>query len=240
MTFLKIEKLNAGYGRLHVLYDVDLEVSSREIVAIVGPNGSGKSTLLKSIFGLATVYSGSIRFNGVELSKLKPHEIAKLGIAYLPQVENVFANLTVAENLKLACYTMSKSEAENKVEEALSLFPVLKEYMNRKAYTLSGGERQMLAMAMALARKPKMMMFDEPTANMAPKLASVMLNKIIELRDTYDITILLVEQNAKKALEVSDSSCLLVAGKVVFRGGSKELLSRPDLSSMYLGVTMAA
>ncbi|HDI46648.1 MAG TPA: ABC transporter ATP-binding protein, partial [Candidatus Methanomethylia archaeon] len=185
-----VRGLNAGYGKLQVLFDVNMEARKGDITVIVGPNGSGKSTLLKTIFGLTTIYSGTIQLNGEEITKLKPHQIARLGVAYLPQVENVFANLTVRENLMMAGYTLQREEIPSRVEEVLEVFPVLKSCLARKAKMLSGGERQMLAMAMALMRKPVLMMFDEPTAGMAPKLIASTLNKIVELRDTLGITIL--------------------------------------------------
>ncbi len=237
MTQLTVRGLNAGYGKLQVLFDVNMEAKKGEITVIVGPNGSGKSTLLKTIFGLTTIYSGTIQFNGEEITKLKPHQIARLGVAYLPQVENVFANLTVKENLMMAGYTLQREEIPNRVEEVLEVFPVLKSYLTRKAKMLSGGERQMLAMAMALMRKPVLMMFDEPTAGMAPKLIASTLNKIVELRDTLGITVLLVEQNAKKALEIGDTAHLLVAGRSIYSGSAQQLLSHPELSQLYLGLT---
>lgn len=237
VTQLIVRGLNAGYGKLQVLFDVNMEARKGDITVIVGPNGSGKSTLLKTIFGLTTIYSGTIQLNGEEITKLKPHQIARLGVAYLPQVENVFANLTVRENLMMAGYTLQREEIPGRVEEVLEVFPVLKSYLARKAKMLSGGERQMLAMAMALMRKPVLMMFDEPTAGMAPKLIASTLNKIVELRDTLGITILLVEQNAKKALEIGDTAHLLVAGRSIYSGSAQQLLSHPELSQLYLGLT---
>jgi branched-chain amino acid transport system ATP-binding protein len=166
---LEIEGINAGYGRLHVLFDVSTKVKSKEVTVLVGPNGSGKSTLLKTIMGMTQVYSGKILFNGSNIVGLPPHAVTKLGIAYLPQVDNVFANLKVKENLLMSGYILGKDEARERAKEVLEVFPALNEYMDRKAGTLSGGERQMLAMAMALMRRPQIMLFDEPTASLAPK-----------------------------------------------------------------------
>lgn len=233
---IEIKGLNAGYRRLHVLFDVDMRVEAGRINVVVGPNGSGKSTLLKSIFGLTTIYSGSIRLGGEELVGLMPHEIARKGVAYLPQVENVFANLTVAENMTMAGYTLPMEEVEERVEEVAEMFPILKRYWGRKAGTLSGGERQMVAMAMALIRKPRVMMFDEPTGSLAPKIAKEVLGKIVELRDTLGMTIILVEQNARRALEIGDKAYLFVSGRLVFEGGPQELLSHPELARLYLGM----
>jgi len=232
---LSITNLSAGYGKLQVLYDVDLDVEKETISVIVGPNGSGKSTLLKSIFGLTTIYTGEIKYNGCDLSRLPPHKIAEKGIAYLPQTNNVFNTLKVKENLLMAGYRCGV-ELKDRVEESLSFFPTLKNYIDRKAGTLSGGEKQMLAMAMALIRNPQIMLFDEPTANLSPKVSNEVLNKIVELRDNKRMTIVLVEQNAKKALELSERAYLLVSGRVTFEGTSQELLSHPELSKLYLGL----
>ena len=234
---IEISGLNAGYKRLHVLYDISLRFEKDMINVVVGPNGSGKSTLLKSIFGLTTIYSGSIKFNGVELNGLTPHQIARKGIAYLPQVDNVFSNLTVAENMLMAGYTLRRDEVEERIEEVSETFPVIKRYWKSRAGVLSGGERQMVAMAMALLRRPKVMMFDEPTGSLAPKIANEVLEKIVELKDTLRITIILVEQNAKKALEIGDKAYLLVGGRLVFHGDSHELLEHPELGKLYLGVS---
>lgn len=232
---LKTENINAGYGRFHVLFDVTTTIEPEEITVIVGPNGSGKSTFLKTIFGLSTIYSGRIIFNGRDITRLPPHEVARIGIVYLPQVGNVFLNLSVKENLLMSSYTLSKEEAKERIEEVTSYFPVLRKYYNRKANTLSGGERQMLALAMALVRKPKMILFDEPTANLSPKLALEVLREIVNLRDKYRITIVLVEQNARRALECGDKAILFVGGKVAYEGVPEDLLKHSELSTLYLG-----
>ena len=233
---LKIENLNAGYKDIQVLFDVSLNVGEEEICVLVGPNGSGKSTLLKTVMGLTQIYSGEIRFNGETITGLPPHKITKLGIAYLPQIDNVFSNLKVRENLWMAGYILEERTLKERVEEVLEDFPILKDYLNRRAGTLSGGERQMLAMAMAMMRRPKIMLFDEPTGNLAPKIAVQVLNKIAELREKYGITIILAEQNAKKALELGDRAILLVSGRVKFEGKSRDLLSHPELGKIYLGI----
>ncbi|MGQ9691564.1 MAG: ABC transporter ATP-binding protein [Thermoproteota archaeon] len=233
---LKVENLSAGYGKVPILFDVTLRAKRKEITVIVGPNGSGKSTLLKTIFGLTTVYNGSIFFEEQDIQKLKPHKRIGLGIAYVQQVNNVFANLTVKENLLMAGYALPKPEAVAKVDEVLEHFPILKPSLKRVAETLSGGERQMLAIAMALIRKPKLMMFDEPTGNLAPKVATQVFDLIMKLRNDFGITIILVEQNTRKALEIGDYAYLLVSGRVAFNGPAKKLLEHPKLGSIYLGV----
>jgi branched-chain amino acid transport system ATP-binding protein len=233
---LSVENLNAGYGKLQILFDINIEVRDRDFVVIVGPNGSGKSTLLKAIFGLATIYSGRVALDGIDITKMPPNKKARMGIAYLPQLDNVFTNLTVEENLKMAGYAVEKDQLNDRIEEALSIFPNLKRFLRRKAGTLSGGERQMLAMAMALIRRPKLMMFDEPTAQLAPKIAAELFAKIRELRDQHGKTIILVEQNAKKALEIGDRAYLLVSGRVAYEGDAQQLLTHPELGKLYLGL----
>lgn len=204
---------------------------------IVGPNGSGKSTLLKSISGLTTIFGGTIKLDASkDITGLHPYTIARMGVAYLPQTENVFTNLTVQENITLAGYTLAREDIDMRVSEVLELFPQLKGYLATKAVNLSGGERQMLAMAMALLRKPTVMMFDEPTANLAPKIATQVLTTISSLAQTMHITLLLVEQNAKRALEIGDKAYLLVSGKKNFEGPPKDLLEHKEIGRLYLGL----
>lgn len=231
--------MNAGYGRLHVLFDINTKIKDKEITVLVGPNGSGKSTLLKTVMGITQIYSGKITFNGNNIVGLPPHAVTRLGIAYLPQVGNVFANLKVWENLLMAGYILNKSERKERVDEVLEIFPILKNYLDKKAGMLSGGERQMLAMAMALMRRPRVMLFDEPTASLAPKIAYEVLDKIVNLRDEHGMTLVIAEQNARRALERGDQAILLVSGKIVYDGESKDLLSHPELGQVYLGVKKA-
>ncbi|MDH3765130.1 MAG: ABC transporter ATP-binding protein [Nitrosopumilus sp.] len=235
-SIIHVDNLNSGYVNSHVLFGVNFEAKEKMITVIVGPNGSGKSTLLKSIFGLCDVYSGEISYGDKIITGLAPHEVARKKIAYLPQVNNVFANLTIKENLTMASYTLDSKTQSDKLPEIFETFPVLKKYEKSKADTLSGGERQMLAMAMALIRQPQVMLFDEPTASLSPKLADEVLSKIKQIRDDYEITVILVEQNVKRALKMSDYVYLLANGKGVFEGKSEELLSHPDLGKLYLGI----
>lgn len=232
---LSVRRLNAGYGKFQILYDVSIEAPPNQITVLLGPNGSGKSTLLKSISGLTTVYSGEVWYNGVNITELPPHERAKLGIAYLPQTGSVFSELTVEENLKMAAYLLPREEYGKRLEEIFAMFPVLKEFRKRRAGSLSGGQRQMLAIAMAIMRNAKFIMLDEPTAMLAPKVAYEVVEKILELKKA-GITVLLAEQNALLALEIADRAYLLVSGKVVYEGGATELLKNPELGKMYLGL----
>jgi len=229
--------IEAGYGKLQILFDVDVDIIENKLTVIVGPNGSGKSTLLKTLFGLTKLYKGTIKLDDIDITKLKPFERARLGLAYLPQTNNAFENLTVQENLLMATYGLSDEESKERIEESLNFLPRVREMLNRKLKTLSGGERQMVAMAMALIRKPKIIMLDEPTAALAPRIALEVLSKIIELRDVYKMGVLLVEQNAKKALEIGDDAYLLVAGRVIFSGKAHELLEDRELAKTYLGLS---
>jgi branched-chain amino acid transport system ATP-binding protein len=231
---LTIEKLNAGYKTLQILFDVTITAPRNLLTVVVGPNGSGKSTLLKTVFGLTKIYSGKVFLDGLDITGLPPHKVAEKGIAYLPQVDNVFSNLTVYENLLIAGYGLKRDE--DAVTDVLEMFPHLKTYRNRKAAEMSGGERQMLAIAMALIRKPKLMLFDEPTGNLSPKMATQILKVIKDLRDSHGKTIILAEQNAKKALEIGDKAVLLVSGRPVYEGNSQTLLQHEELGKLYLGI----
>jgi branched-chain amino acid transport system ATP-binding protein len=236
---LKVTDLYAGYGNLQILNGVSIEAVPGRITVVVGPNGSGKSTLLKSISGIASVTQGTIMLDELSLAKKSPTEVARSGVAYLPQTENVFTNLTVRENLRLAGYTLREDDFPERVKTALELFPQLSKYLATKSANLSGGERQMVAMAMALMRKPSVVMFDEPTANLAPKVATQVLDTISSITRSMNLTTVLVEQNAKRALEMGDTAYLLVSGRNVFSGTCRELLEHKELGRLYLGLQVA-
>jgi branched-chain amino acid transport system ATP-binding protein len=236
---LAVQDLYAGYGKLQILNGVRLEAARGKITVIVGPNGSGKSTLLKSISGIASVSQGVIELDGASLRDKSPTEIARLGVAYLPQTDNVFTVLTVKENLRLAGYTVSEKDFPQRFGAALELFPQLSRYLGTRSSNLSGGERQMVAMAMAMMRKPTVVMFDEPTANLAPKIATQVLETIASITKSMNLTTVLVEQNAKRALEMGDEAFLLVSGKTVFSGTCRELLDHEELGRLYLGLQRA-
>lgn len=236
---LKVDGVSAGYGRLQILTDVSLEANPGEITVVVGPNGSGKSTLLKSIAGLINIYKGTVTMDGKTLSGHPPHVIARSGLAYLPQTDSVFTKLTVTENFKMSAYLVDKGDFQDRLGDALGIFPQLKGYMKSKVVNLSGGERQMVAMSMALIRKPRVVMFDEPTANLSPKYAKEVLAVIVSLAKERGLTIVLVEQNARRALEVGDKAYLLVGGKNAFNGTAQELLHHQELAKLYLGVRVA-
>ncbi len=201
---------------------MDFEAGSG-ITAIIGANGSGKSTLLKSITGHCNIFGGEILLNSKNITRTKPHKMLGLGVSYMPQVSNVFAGLTVLENMKV----------NDTGEEAFELFPVLRRYLNKKAAQLSGGERQMLAMAMTLSTNPKVILFDEPTAALSPKNAKLVHEKIADIRASRDICIIMVEQNAKEALALSDNAYLFAGGRVEYSGDPQKLLLNLDT---YLGI----
>lgn len=233
---LEISGLNAGYGKFQILYDVSIKCEKGEIVGIVGPNGSGKTTLLNSIFGLTDIFSGSIRFNGEELVGRPPHKIAERGLAYLMQMFNIFPSMTVKENLEIAAKSSRKEEVERDIDEVLEVFPAIKPFLNRRAGTLSGGQRQMLAMSMALLRKPEVMLLDEPTSGLSPLYASRVASKVQEINKRFGIGIVLVEQNIMKVIKILQKIYLLVSGRVIFEGSPEDLLKKEDLLRLYLGV----
>jgi len=237
---LKVDSISAGYGKLQILTDVSVEANPGELTIVVGPNGSGKSTLLKSIAGLTSIYKGSVTMDGKTLSGLPPHAIARSGLAYLPQTDSTFTALTVTENFRMAGYTVSRTDFAERLKDALGIFPQLESYLGSKVVNLSGGERQMVAMSMALVRKPQVIMFDEPTANLSPKYSILVLKTIQKLAKERGLTIVLVEQNARRALEAGDMAYLLVGGRNAFKGTAKELLSHQELAKLYLGVKAAS
>ena len=236
---LKGDSISAGYGKQQILTDVSLEASPGEMTVVDGPNGSGKITLLKSVAGLTNIYKGSVTMDERVLSGHPPHIIARSGLAYLPQTDSVFTQLSVTENFRMAAYMVPMSDYESRLKDSLEVFPQLRAYLGSKVVNLSGGERQMVAMTMALLRKPQVIMFDEPTANLSPKYATEVLRTVQTLAKERKMTIVRVEQSAKRALEIGDRAYLLVGGKNAFVGTAKELLSHQELARMYLGMKAA-
>lgn len=225
-----INSLSAGYGKTHILFDVDFEAKN-EITAIVGANGSGKSTLLKSMFGLCDVFSGTVRFGDLDITGIATHQMYKHHISYMAQRSNIFADLTIRENL-----TVSNLGNRDDVVSVYDLFPELKSKETQKAGTLSGGQRQLLAMAMAIITKPQVILFDEPTAGLSPKNAQHILDKIGQIRVERDVCVILVEQSVKRALNFCDTAYLLASGSVIYSGPPGPLLADKDLAKKYLGV----
>ncbi|MGA3110266.1 MAG: ABC transporter ATP-binding protein [Candidatus Bathyarchaeia archaeon] len=233
---LEVRGVSSGYGGFQILEDVSLQAEEGQVSVIVGPNGSGKSTLLKTIAGLTNIYQGEVLLDDEKISGMKPHIIARSGLAYLPQTESVFVQLTVEENIRMAAYSVTQADYPARLRKSLDLFPQIRQYMKSRVQNLSGGERQMVAMTMAMMREPKVVMFDEPTANLSPKLATLVLDTVKSLAKDHKLTVLLVEQNARKALQMGDKAHLLVGGKKGFEGACRVLLSHSELSRMYLGL----
>ncbi|MEK6826831.1 MAG: ABC transporter ATP-binding protein [Nanoarchaeota archaeon] len=232
---LQIKNLHSGYGELEVLKGIDISVKERELVALIGPNGAGKSTVIKSVFNIADVTKGDISFKGENIRKLKTHELIKKGISYVNQGRIIFDTLTIRENLEIGGdFIKDKEEKEKRINEIYKKFPILKERENKLAYGLSGGERQMLAIGRALMRNPSLLMLDEPSLGLSPRLQKEILNIIKKLRDD-GIAILIVEQNAKKAIDISDRIYLMEDGKIVLEGSGSFILKHSKIKQIYLG-----
>lgn len=230
---LQVIDLYAGYNEVDILQGVNLKIEGNEIVSILGPNGAGKSTVLKAILGLLYIRKGQIIFNGKEITGLPPNQIINHGIGYVPQKHNVFVSLTVQENLEIGAWTR-KSGLQDKLEEMYALFPVLKEKRNQEAGTLSGGQRQMVAIAKALMIEAKLLLLDEPTAGLSPKFRSIVFETVHAIHKT-GIPIFMVEQNAKQALTVSDRGYILVTGSNKIDGTGADLLADREVARMFLG-----
>jgi branched-chain amino acid transport system ATP-binding protein len=230
---LDIVNLHAGYGETEILKGINLSVEHSEIVAIIGPNGAGKSTVVKSVLGLLNIISGNISLNGNNIVGIAPDKAIKSGISYVPQTHNIFPNLTITENLEMGAWTKSKGIPE-RIQEMLELFPDLKVKRNKVAGSLSGGQRQMVAMAKALMVDSKIMLLDEPTAGLSPKFQSEIFRTIKRINNN-GVPILLVEQNAKQALETADRGYVLVDGSNKVEGKGQDLINDRNVARMFLG-----
>ena len=231
---LKVKDLRAGYGKVDVLHGVNLEVNDSECVALVGANGAGKSTTLKCICGLIEARSGSIEFEGHRIDGLPGHSIVRRGITMCPEGRQVFAEMSVLENLEMGAHTRHDKAQRSDLEEMLDLFPVLRDRVRQRAGTLSGGEQEMLAIARALMSRPKLCIFDEPSLGLAPKIVEEVEQTIARIK-ARGTTILLVEQNASMALRLSDRAYVFEAGEIVLTGTGQELQDHPEVSKAYLG-----
>jgi len=233
---LKIKEINVFYGQAHVLFNVSLTVNKGGLTILIGPNGAGKTTLLKAISGLIKPISGVIEFKGEEITKFPPHEIVKLGISHCPEGRQLFPELSVLDNLKMGAYTQDKKKSESLMEEVFEYFPVLKERIKQKAKTLSGGEQQMLAIGRALMSDPKFLLLDEPSLGLSPILVQSVVKIIKKLHEKSSITILLVEQNAKAALQLADFGYVINTGRIVLKGKTSELIKSEEIKKSYLGL----
>jgi len=230
------ENIAAGYGDAIIVQGISIHVTASEIVAIVGPNGSGKSTLIKSFLGFARLFNGSVYYQGEDITGIASHKAVRLGIGYVPQINNIFPNLTVAENLDMgAYYRESKTSIKAGMTEIYEMFPELEIRKNSLAGNLSGGERQMLAIARAMMAQPKVLFLDEPLASLSPKPASAILSKLESIREN-GIAITIVEQNVKKVLSVSNRGYVLVNGTCAMEGDAASLFAEDSSKQRFLGL----
>jgi len=233
MSLLELDRVTGGYGEADILHGVSLAVGRDEIVAIVGPNGAGKSTAMKAVFGLVDVRDGHVWFDGEALEGRRTVDIVKRGICMVPQTENVFPTLSVEENLEMGAFLRPGDLAEPK-RRVFELFPPLAERRRQPAGTLSGGQRQMVAMGRALMLDPKLLLLDEPTAGLSPKFIGQIFDIVRSVRD-FGVAILMVEQNAKQALAVADRGYVLATGQNRYEGKGRELLADREVAEMFLG-----
>ena len=232
---LRTEGLSAGYDGRAIVSDIAVEATPGKVVSVVGPNGSGKSTLLKALVGVVRVLEGHVTVGESEITNLAPEAVAKLGVGYVPQVDDVFPPLSVKENLEIGGYLLSRHEIPDRIDAVLDFFPKLKSMMSRKAGKLSGGERKMLAMGRVLMLSPSVLVLDEPTANLAPLVATQLLEEFVRGFADHGSTVLLVEQRAKAALRISDWTYVLGGGRVVLAGAPQDLEQNPDFVESFLG-----
>ena len=235
MALLEIQDLRVYYGVIQAIKGVDFHVNEGEIIALIGANGAGKTTILHTVTGLLGAETGTITFDGVDITKVPAHKIVSMGMAHVPEGRRVFANLTVLQNLKMGAYTRKdKAAVEASLENVYNRFPRLKERQNQMAGTLSGGEQQMLAMGRALMSDPKILLMDEPSMGLSPIYVNEIFDIIGEVSKA-GTTVLLVEQNAKKALGIADRAYVLETGRIVLEGKASDLLNNEDIKKAYLG-----
>lgn len=232
---LQIKNLESGYGKMQVLFGIDLNAKPNEIIVLIGPNGAGKSTLLKSIFNIIDIYGGKILFKNKDITRIPTHELIELGIGYVPQGRQVFNTLTVKENLEIGAFlTKEKDLVEKRLNEVVEKhFPDLKKKLNDHAFNLSGGQQQMLAIGRALMQDPQLLLLDEPSLGLAPKIMKELFKKIVEINEE-GVTIIIVEQNAKQATKIADRIFVLEDGKVAL-SGNKDILKDKRIEKIYLG-----
>jgi branched-chain amino acid transport system ATP-binding protein len=235
VPLLVAQSLTAGYGRIDILHDVSLTVGVHEIVSIIGPNGAGKSTAFKTIVGFLTPRAGRVLFNGEDITGTRPDLVLRRGLAYVPQGRIVFPHMTVLENLEMGAYTeRDPARVAAALDQVYRLFPILAERRRQAAGTMSGGEQQMVAISRALMTAPKLIMLDEPSLGLSPKFVTLIFEKLMEMRQA-GYTLMLVEQNATRALAIADRGYVLELGRNRFEGAGRTLLADPEVKRLYLG-----
>jgi ABC-type branched-subunit amino acid transport system ATPase component len=232
-TVLELSGVDSGYGEVQVLEDLSLHLERGEVVCLIGPNGAGKSTVLRTAFGMLDPWTGSVRYHGDEIGGMAPEDIVREGIGYVPQTDNVFGTLSIEENLRMGGVARS-SGLDEVIEQLYERFPILRNKRSAKARTLSGGQRQILAFARALVMEPDVLLIDEPSAGLAPNTADEVFENVLEV-NAMDTAILMVEQNAKKGLDISDRGYVLDQGTVRFEDRADALLENEKVSELYLG-----
>jgi branched-chain amino acid transport system ATP-binding protein len=235
MKTLEANTIFAGYGKSEILHGISICVEKGEAITIIGPNGAGKSTLLKAIMGYIPVSKGEIYWKGENITRLEPHEKVSRGFGYVPQLGNVFPSLTVKENLEMGGFIQNKEMITERMDKAFQLFPILANRLKQKAGTLSGGQRQMLGMARALMTDPELLMLDEPSAGLSPKVSEELFSIIADIHSKIDSAIIMIEQDAYQSLSISDRGYVLVMGQNEFEDRADKILSNEKIREAYLG-----
>jgi ABC-type branched-subunit amino acid transport system ATPase component len=235
MNILEAENLFAGYGKSEILHGVSIHLQEQEAITIIGPNGAGKSTLLKAIMGYISIFKGEVHWKGEAVTALKPHEKIKKGFGYVPQLGNVFPSLTVKENLEMGGYIQQSQQVQDRMERAFEIFPILADRLKQRAGTLSGGQRQMLGMARALMTDPQLLMLDEPSAGLSPKVTEEVFATIADIHQKLKRAIIMIEQDAYQSLGISDRGYVLVMGENEFEDRADKILSNEKITEAYLG-----
>ncbi|HEX2276481.1 MAG TPA: ABC transporter ATP-binding protein [Candidatus Tectomicrobia bacterium] len=234
-VLLGVDSIHAGYGKVEILHGISLAVRPRELVSLIGPNGAGKSTVFKTVVGFLRPTSGRVLFAGQEITGLPPYEVLRLGLAYVPQGRIVFPQMTVLENLEMGAYIEpSRAKVREALDRVYALFPILSERQQQRAGSLSGGEQQMVAIGRALMTTPKLILLDEPSLGLSPRFVTLIFEKLVEMKQA-GYTLMVVEQNAAKALSVADRGYALELGRNRFEGTGQHLLNDPEVKRLYLG-----
>ena len=233
MSVLEASGISAGYGGADIVHEVSMHVDAGEIATIIGPNGAGKSTMLKAIFGLLRPGAGTVVIDGVDVTGIAPSKLVAAGASFVPQTDNVFASLSIRENLQMGGYRRSEG-VDRRIDEVLDLFPDLRSRPRERASRLSGGQRQALAIGRALMLDPKLLLLDEPTASLSPVMREQVLKRVVEIKES-GVAVLMVEQNAKEALAISDRGYVMVAGRIELEQSGAEMIANEDVGRLFLG-----